>query len=227
MTTFVLIPGAGGDAFYWNWVVPELDARGNDTIAVDLPGSDASAGIVEYADAVVRAATGHQDLVVVAQSMGGFTAPLVCDRLDVRMIILVNPMVPQPGENAGDWWGNTGQADASRKKAAEVGLDPDAPFDFRASFFHDVPAEVTEQVLARGERQEADIAFEQPWPLDAWPDVPTHVLAGRDDRFFPVEFQRRVTRERLGLDIEEMPGGHLPAFSQPTELAARLSTRAR
>jgi pimeloyl-ACP methyl ester carboxylesterase len=47
-------------------------------------------------------------------------------------------------------------------------------------------------------------------------------LQGRDDRFFPVEFQRRVVRERLGITPDEMPGGHLLALSQPEELARRL-----
>jgi pimeloyl-ACP methyl ester carboxylesterase len=66
----------------------------------------------------------------------------------------------------------------------------------------------------------------EPWPLAAWPKVPTRVLAARDDRFFPLEFQRRVARERLGVTPDEMPGGHLVALSQPTELTDRLETYA-
>ncbi len=49
--------------------------------------------------------------------------------------------------------------------------------------------------------------------------MPTRVLAGRDDRFFPLALQRRVARERLGLDVAEVPGGHLCALSRPAELA--------
>jgi pimeloyl-ACP methyl ester carboxylesterase len=64
--------------------------------------------------------------------------------------------------------------------------------------------------------------FEDPWPLPGWPDVPTRVLAGRDDRFFPIGFQRRVADERLGLPVDEVPGGHLVALSRPVELADRL-----
>jgi hypothetical protein len=47
-----------------------------------------------------------------------------------------------------------------------------------------------------------------------------HLL--RDDRFFPVEFQRRVVGERLGITPDEMAGGHLVALSCPKELADRL-----
>jgi len=52
--------------------------------------------------------------------------------------------------------------------------------------------------------------------------VPTRFLQGADDRMFPLNFQRRVVRERLGLAVDAMPGGHLVAFSRPRELAARL-----
>jgi pimeloyl-ACP methyl ester carboxylesterase len=52
--------------------------------------------------------------------------------------------------------------------------------------------------------------------------VPTRVLAGRDDRLFPLEFQRRVARERLGLPVDDLPGGHLVALSHAVELADRL-----
>ena len=62
----------------------------------------------------------------------------------------------------------------------------------------------------------------QPWPLDAWPDVPTRVLVGRDDRLFPAGFQRRVARERLGVEVDEIRGGHLLALSEPELLVERL-----
>jgi len=64
--------------------------------------------------------------------------------------------------------------------------------------------------------------MDQPWPLPAWPKVPTVVVQGSDDRLFPLDFQRRVVRDRLGLDVDVMPGGHLMALSQPDELARRL-----
>ena len=71
-------------------------------------------------------------------------------------------------------------------------------------------------------RDQSGTPFEKPWPLAAWPDVPTRFLLCRDDRFFPAEFQRRVVRERLGITPDEMDGGHLPALSRPQELAERL-----
>jgi pimeloyl-ACP methyl ester carboxylesterase len=62
----------------------------------------------------------------------------------------------------------------------------------------------------------------EPARFKRWPDVPTHVLVGRDDRLFPVEFQRRLARDRLGSEIDEIPGGHLAAVANPALVADRL-----
>jgi len=67
-------------------------------VAPDLPCEDDSAGLPDYANAVVEAIGDRMDLVVVAQSFGGFTAPLVCERVAVDLVVLVAPMVPDPGE---------------------------------------------------------------------------------------------------------------------------------
>ncbi|NEK87824.1 alpha/beta hydrolase [Blastococcus saxobsidens] len=220
MTTFVLVPGAGGQAWYWHRLVPELVRRGHEVVAVDLPAGDESAGLDAYADAVAEAIGDRGPVTVVAQSMGGLTAPLVCRRREVEALVLVNAMVPRPGETGGDWWTATGQDEAQSACWAALGL-PGEPDD-DAVYFHDVPPDVVAELLARPEEQSGR-PFDEPWPLPAWPDVPTRVLAGREDRLFPLEFQRRVARERLGLEVEEVPGGHCVALSRPLELAEALT----
>jgi pimeloyl-ACP methyl ester carboxylesterase len=219
MSTFVLIPGAGGAAWYWHRVVPKLQAAGHTPLAVELPGADPSAGLPEYADLVLGAADGQGEVVLVAQSMGAFTALCACSRLAVRRLVLVNPMIPAPGETAEDWWQNTG-SEAARTAAARAGGYAQA-FDLDTYFLHDVPAEVA-AAGAEHEGPEADIAFSQPCVFARWPEVPTTVLAARDDRFFPAAFQQRVTRERLGLEARELPGGHLNALSEPDVVTAAL-----
>ncbi|CAA9459415.1 MAG: hypothetical protein AVDCRST_MAG37-3527 [uncultured Rubrobacteraceae bacterium] len=222
MTTFVLIPGAGGLAWYWHLLEAELRGRGYEVVAVDLPADDDSAELEEYANAVVEAIGDRTDLVLVAQSMGGLTAPLVCERVSVDLLVMLNAMVPAPGESGGEWWPNTGHARARREQAERDGRDLAADEDLRETFFHDVPPEVTAEAWARGEPRQSGTPFAQPWPLSKWPDVPTRFLQGRDDRFLPVEFQRRVVRERLGITPDEMAGGHLVALSRPKELADHL-----
>jgi pimeloyl-ACP methyl ester carboxylesterase len=221
MATYVLIHGAGSDSWYWHLVVPELRARGHDVVTPDLPTGDDSAGLSEYTDTVVDAIGSRSDLVVVAQSMAGFTAPLVCDRVPVNLLILVAAMVPLPGESPGDWWANTGHEQAKREHDERDGRSTSGDFDPMVTFLHDVPRDVAAEAMRHGARQ-SGTPFEKPWPLDAWPDVPTRFLLCRDDRFFPAEFIRRVVPERLGITPDEMESGHLPALSHPKELADRL-----
>ena len=86
MATYVLVHGAGSDGWYWHLVAPRLLALGHDVVVPDLPCDDDAAGFDEYTDVVVAAVGARTDLVVVGQSLGGFTAPLVCDRLAVDQI---------------------------------------------------------------------------------------------------------------------------------------------
>jgi pimeloyl-ACP methyl ester carboxylesterase len=223
---FVLVPGAGGSAWYWHLVAPLLRERGHDVVAVELPAADDAAGLAEYADAIVTAVGERTNIVLVAQSMAGFSAPLVCDRLAVSLLVLVNAMIPRPGETPGEWWGNTGQAQAKRDHDVRAGRPPDADFDPMTVFFHDVPQSVVEEAFAQPPPKQSDTVFASRWTLAAWPDVPTRVLVTRDDRLFPVEFQRRVAQERLGITPDEMPGGHLVALSRAKELADRLEAYA-
>ncbi|QYN34590.1 alpha/beta hydrolase [Pseudonocardia sp. DSM 110487] len=226
MTTFVLVPGAGGQAWYWHRLVPELRARGHEAIAVDLPAGNDDAGFDEYAEAVVHAIGDRREgLVLVGQSLGSFTVSLVAQRMPVDGIVLLNAMVPKPGESAGEWWGATGQAAARAAYAERQGRSAEG-FDPLVDFLHDVPPEIVAEAMAVGEPEQSGTPFEKPWPLAAWPDVPTRFLQGCDDRFFPLEFQRRVVAERLpGVEVEELPGGHCVALSRPVELAEALMSR--
>ena len=225
MATFALVPGAGGDPWEWHLLVRELESRGHDAVAVTLPAGDDQAGWREYADAVVSAIDGRRDVVVVAQSLAGFTAPLVAERVPIDLIVLLNAMIPLPGETGNAWWANTRRKEAEREYFASVGLPPETADDDIAVYFHDVAPEIVEEAAARIPEQSMT-PMEQPWPLAAWPDVPTRVLIGRDDRMFPAEFQLRVARERLGIDGDVIEGGHMVALSHPREVADRLEAYA-
>jgi pimeloyl-ACP methyl ester carboxylesterase len=212
VSTFVLIPGAGGDSYYWHLVAPLLEQHGHEVIAPDLPTGDDSAGLREYADAVLEAIGDRSELVVVAQSIGALAAPLVCERADVRLMILVAPMIGAPGETGAECW-------AKHEGASEI--------DVKTTLLHDVPEEVIADLFERGEPRQSNTPFGEPWPLDAWPDVPTRVLAAGNDRLFPLEPMRRLARQRIGVEADVIDTGHTPALAQPKELARRLEAYAR
>ena len=205
MTTFALIHGGGGSAWDWHLVAPELLKRGHEAVSVDLPSEDESADWWDYANAVVDAIGERRDVVVVGHSLGGFTAPLVCERIPVDLLVLVAAMIPAPGELPNDWWTNAGYADSG----------------FDDVFYHDVPPQLAAEAQRR-ERSESAKALQEPWPLSAWPETPTRYLLCRDDRMFAAAWARRHARERLGIEADEMDGGHYITLSRPVELAERL-----
>ncbi len=201
----MLIPGAGCDAGYWRQIADELRGLGHEAVPVRLPSEDDAAGLREYADAVVEAIGDRRDVVVVAHSFGGFTAPLVCDRVPVERMVLISAMIPAPGEAPGDWWANTGH---------ETSDDDDV-------FYNEFPPELRAEA-EQYERGQSDTPMKLPWPLPAWPTVPTRFVLFRDDRFFPADFMRELVRERLGIEPVEMDGGHMAMMSRPAELARLL-----
>jgi pimeloyl-ACP methyl ester carboxylesterase len=223
MTTIVLIPGAGGDSYYWHLVAPRLEEHGWEVIAPDLPAGDDSAGIPEYADAVMRAVGDRGDIVIVAQSLGAFTAVEFAERMPVSLIVFVAAMIPSMGETAGEWWDATGQTAAKRALDLREGRDPDAPFDVMATFMHDVPTDVVDRLFERGDPPQSGRPFESANRATAWRAIPTRVIAGSRDRFFPIDFMRRLSHERAGVDPVEIDAGHLLALSRPEELADAIA----
>ena len=210
MALFAFIHGAGDVGWYWHLVRAELDRRGHDSVAPDLPVEDDSAGLSRYADVVVDAIGGRRDVVVVAQSFGGYTAPIVAERIDARSIVLVAGMVPRPGESAEEMFANTGWRPEQ--------LEDSSP---RSVFYHDVPSEIADQALTH-ERRQSDTPGSEPWPLPAWPEIPTQFILCRNDRFFPAGWLRPLVRDRLRIDPDEIESGHCPALSRPRELAGLL-----
>jgi pimeloyl-ACP methyl ester carboxylesterase len=229
LATFVLIHGAADSAWYWHLVEPELRAGGHDVVTMDLPCDDDSAGLDEYADAVMDAIGDQQDLVVVAQSFGGFTAPLVCERVKVDLIVLVTAMIPLPGEAPNDYWANTGWQSPVLDDVDDMtrpdGMNAQDAWTI-AAFMHDVPPDVAAEALRRT-RDQSETPGRKPWPLKAWPRVPTRFLLCRDDRFFPAEWMRRIVKERLGIVSDEIDGSHCVALSRPKELTERLDAYVR
>jgi len=213
--TYVLIHGAGDVAWYWHLVSDELRVRGHEVVAVDLPCDDESARWSDYARTVLSAIGGRTNITVVAQSLGGFTAPLVAAETPVELMVFVAAMIPRPGEKANDYWANTKYPGSSVDMSDPIAL-----------FYHDVPRALAEDAVRHG-RKQAEAIGGEPWPLKAWPDCPSRFLLCRDDRMFPREWLREVVRDRLKIEPDEIDGGHCPALARPKQLVDRLQAYAK
>jgi pimeloyl-ACP methyl ester carboxylesterase len=215
MGIYALVHGAGDVGWYWHLVERELRARGHATVAPDLPIDDDDATLEDNAQVVVDAigATHDQDeLVVVGQSYGGYVAPIAAERAGADRLVLVAGMIPRPGETADEMWEATGWR---MPRGGVIDL-----------FYDDVDPELAAEAMSK-ERRQSESTGREPWPLPAWPDIPTHFILCRNDRFFPAEWLRPVVRERLGIEPDEIDSGHTPALSHPTELVELMESYGR
>jgi len=215
MAIYALVHGAGDVGWYWHLVERELRARGHATVAPDLPIEDDDASLEDNAQVVVHAIEAipdRRELVVVGQSFGGYVAPIVAERAGADRLILVAGMIPLPGESADEMWEATGWR---MPRGGVVDL-----------FYGDVDPELAAAAMSR-ERRQSESTGREPWPLPAWPDVPTQFILCRNDRFFPASWLRPVVRERLHIEADEIDSGHTPALSHPTELVELMESYGR
>ncbi len=223
MTKFLLIHGGGGTAAGWRRVQSELLQRGGvESVAVDLPSDDPEAPWADYVRSVLadeRVRRG-ESWIVVGHSAGGFTAPLVCEPLDAKGLILLAGMIPKPGEKFMEWWGHTDHRRFQKLWFQEKSLLESRIEDDDYVFYHDVAPDLTREEKYQGEAR--SYIPTAPLPLVAWPEVPTSVVAFENDRFFPPPFMARIAQERLGLDVASAPGGHVALLSNPKAVADAL-----
>lgn len=219
MSTFVLLPGAGSGPDHWHLVVGLLRAAGHQTVAPELPGQSDTAGLSDYTAAALDAIGDRDDLIIVGQSLGAFTATAVAAARPTRLLVYVNAMIPQRDESPGAWWDAVGHAEAAAETLRRHGpMSTWTPADLDEVFLHDVPASAAAGATPRG--QGGGIFAT---PLLSWPDgVPVRVIAGRDDRLFPLALQQRLARERLGVEPDVLPAGHAIALARPDALVRQL-----
>ena len=230
MTTFALVHGAYHGAACWDLLVPELEARGHEAVAMDLPAPDPTAGVNEYADAVITALKGvGNDVIVVGHSMGGLTIPLVADRRPVQRLVFLAALLSAPGKTGTEVLAT--YPDGSINPAmATAGVDngdgtASMPDDFAAElFFHDCSPDLAAWAVSVLRPQGWKVVAD-PLPIDAWPSVPQTYIACQDDRTLTIAFQRALAKER-GMDLVEVPGSHSPFLSRPSALADILTALA-
>jgi pimeloyl-ACP methyl ester carboxylesterase len=223
----VLVHGSYAGAWVWDLVRPKLERRGHRVTTVDLPVSDPLAGAAAYARAIVDATDWGEPPVLVGHSMSGLVVPLVAAERPVRSLIFVAAMLARPGMSAMEQRqaepidGTTPPTTAQWTDLGE-GVWSVGPDTATELFWQDAPPDVAAWAVARL-RPQAYLVMTETSPLAAWPAVPSAYIACRDDRATNPEWERRVARERLGVEAVELDGGHSPMLSRPVELAAVLA----
>jgi pimeloyl-ACP methyl ester carboxylesterase len=228
LSRFVLVHGAYHGAWCWDQLRPELEGRGHRVATADLPCEDPNAGADAYASAVLDAA-GYSDepAIVVAHSLGGLTAPLVAERMPARLVVFLCALLPAVGQSFDDQ--HAGMETGFVPSALTTGVaDGSASWPEQGAvemFFHDCPPALAHDSARRLRRQHWLVTAETT-PLRAWPDVHSAYVVTTEDRVIAPAYQRRLARDRLGVEPVEIASGHSPFLSHPAELAALLDALA-
>lgn len=227
----VLVHGSYAGGWIWDLVTPELERRGHDVTAVDLPISDPAAGGAAYAKAIIDATDWSEPPVIVAHSSSGLVAPLVAAEREVRSLIFLAAMLAKPGTSANDQRGSE-PIDAptvlTTAQWSDLGdgvwsVGPDTATEL---FWHDAPPEIA--AWANDQlRPQSYLPMTETTPLQAWPSVASAYIACHDDHATNPAWQVGAAAERLGVEPVVLDGGHSPMLSRPEELAEVLDRLAR
>jgi len=191
---------------------------------MDLPIDIAGSGLSDYARVVDVAMP--DDTVLVGHSLGATVIPLVAGGRAVRRMVFLCPVLRRPGHSLAEqaeldadvttWDLGAGRDFFDDESSA---WQPEAAI---AVFFHDCDADTARWAASRLRRQYWAY-WEEPNPLTAWPDGPEYqAIICRDDRLVGLQWARRTLPEELGVTPVELPGGHSPFLSRPSELADAL-----
>jgi pimeloyl-ACP methyl ester carboxylesterase len=223
VTTFGLIHGAWHGAWCWDLLRPELERRGHDSIAADLPCDDPTAGVERYVETALATFDGVVgDLVVVGHSLGGLTAPFVAARTAARRLVLIAALLPEPGRTLLDQVPDNPdmfvpEMDGKWRTNDDGTTEWSAEWATRA-FYDDCPPERAAWACARLRRQGAP-PYVEVTPLQMWPDVPTSYIATTKDKIIGSGWQRRVAKARLGIEAIDIRTAHSPFLSTPAAVA--------
>jgi pimeloyl-ACP methyl ester carboxylesterase len=221
----VLVHGAWNSPAVWDPVTELLEERGHRVTVPELPIDQTDAGGSDYADIIAEACAGEAPPVIVAHTTGSLTATLVPERSPVRQIIHVNGILPVIGASfteqtiGGEF---TFGEDSGRMYDRDARSFWSSEQKFGELLAHDCD-EMTKARLWNQLRRQARRSLTEVTPLKHWPDTPTAAILYSNDIDLPIEWLRRTTRERLGVEAWELPGSQLGFNARPRHFVKTLA----
>lgn len=221
MAVFCLVHGSTQNSSGWDLLARELEHRGHESIAVDLPANEPDASGTRYAQAIAAALDASPSPpLIVAHSVSGLFLPLVPSYAPVSRLVFLAAVIPEIGKSALQLL----QENADMLCRDWIGKDPTKDDAVALEFlFHDCVPHVASWALTTRRLMFARQALSEVSPLDRWPETPSSYILCRDDRTLNAEWWRRAVPDRLGATAIELPGGHCPHVSRPGALADVLT----
>ena len=239
LPALVLVHGGGHAADCWELTVDEIHRRepGLTVLAVDLPGRRSRPGdlraltIADWVDSVVRdiEASGLDDIVITAHSLGGMTVPGVAAKLGasrVREMVFAAAYIPPEGGSVIDTIPGLAGLFARRRAPAGPGATP--RWFATYAYTNGMSRAQRRLSLDRLCDESTSIIREQVSRADMPADVPRTWILTKGDRALAPKTQRKSIEALGGVQMMiEIDTCHNLMISEPTRTAEILVERCR
>jgi pimeloyl-ACP methyl ester carboxylesterase len=226
---FVLVHGGFHGAWCWALLVPELEQRGHEAVAIDLPGHgkrvDEDATLALYRDAVVEVLEPGD--VLVGHSLGGFAVSVAADAAVDRLqhVVYLAAGLPVEGQPMATAGASTLLAGNSMIGLSEDGQratirSADAALDF---FYNDCSPEIAEWAYGMLTPQPLAPLTEPISIPNFWEaNLPRSLILWRQDHAGGDKAAVDQTIRRLGVEPFWMDTSHSPFLGRPFECADQI-----
>jgi pimeloyl-ACP methyl ester carboxylesterase len=214
-TTIVLVHGAFADGSGWSEMIPILQEKGFDVIAVQNPLTSLADDVAHTRRAIARA---KGPVVLVGHSWGGavITEAGVDDR--VKALVYVAAFAPDAGQSANE----SHKPFPAMPGLMKLDVDPEGfvtlPADSLAkNFAQDLPA-VETAVMAATQGPIHAQCFDTKLTNAAWKTKPSWFIVAEQDRMINPEYLRAAAK-RMNAKTTELDTSHVPMASMPEDVA--------
>jgi len=212
----VLVHGAFADGSSWSKVIPLLQAKGYNVIAVQNPLSSLADDVAATKRAIAQT---NGPLILVGHSWAGMAISEAGNDPKVVGLVYISALVPKKGQDAADTTKGyptaPGSAEAKPDAAGYLtltrkGVDED--------FVPELPAAERGIVFAtQGPWNSAALSEKVLNP--AWQSKPSWLIADANDRMVPPQYERD-TAKLIHAKLTTLAAGHVPMLSMPDRVAA-------
>jgi pimeloyl-ACP methyl ester carboxylesterase len=223
VTNIVLVHGAFADGSSWSKVIPLLQARGYNVIAVANPLSSLADDVAATKRAIAQT---NGPVILVGHSWAGMVISAAGSDPRVAGLVYISALVPKKGQSA---------ADATKGYPAAPGtaqIKPDA-----AGYLSLTRKGVDEDFVPDRSAVERGVVYatQGPWNSaalsekvlnPAWQSKPAWLIADANDRMIPPQYERDSAK-RIHAKLTVLAAGHVPMLSLPDRVAAVIIDAAK
>jgi len=216
--TVVLVHGAFSDGSSWDKVIPLLQAKGLNVVAVQNP-------LTSLADdvAATRRAIAELDgpVILVGHSWGGTVITEAGNDDKVAALVFVAAFAPAEGQSSGelgkDYPTPPGFGKIKQDKSGFLTLTAEG---VAKDFAQDLPAAQT-KVMAVTQGPIAAKAFGDKVTAAAWKKKPSWYIVATNDHMIQPQLEQAMAKN-INATTTTVPTGHVPMQSRPKEVAAAI-----